>query len=799
MPGTAWIALGASVLALLAGAVAAVGPARGEHAVYSWPPAELPAAQPSRGWYAPLPLLNRVPAAIEITVPCALAPPLASGPPATVLATARHPQRASALWITLGRGALRIGVATSELATVPWPASCPLRLAVRDGALVLPTRTEKLQLSTLDAMPIVTGLFTNLDLRAGNPPAVVLETRVYATSQTGRQLVGVFLALALGSGVLLLLGLRGRHRRFRSTLGSQVRAVWAARTLADAVVVAALLVWWIVAPTFTDDGAIWVEQRAFDDLGTSFFYFNVYGLNEPLGYWLSWLQHWVTGSTNHLVFARIPSLLALLAAWPAARWCLERVVPGRVSTGIRWSLAGTFVLGATAWGMTLRPEPLLALLMLVNLAAMISFVRSPRLAPLVIALPVAALAATARPDGLLVTAPLLASLPEVTRWLRTRGWAAVVPVSAAAIAGLAVGVVAFTLDADMAGRLADARATHTGSQAVPWWREYIRYVRFDQHGGATTARRLSLALYILVVVAWATRRQARWLRSVSLPARCVVVVLVLLAFIPSKWPWHFGALLAVGAVAIAAEVARIEHERDSIGTLPHRRVATGVALAVASIWAWQARGSWGALDLQEASWHDGFNGVTLVALALVVGGVSVVTGWRRFRRRDTARGDHSHTTVGWAVSVVSFAVVGITVAVMTIDATLSPWSPARQNIEALASRESCGLAQRFSGGEDVITQLKDPGRPILVAPSLGMYFPCPRIPRIRNGLVETPSLVVLESSDWMLRDLDAPFAAFVDLYRLRAVGHGPLGVRVMSVVNSVPGFARTGMLVRIRK
>lgn len=55
-----------AVLALLASIVAAVGPARGERAEYEWPPATLPSETAQDGWYSPLPLLNRVPGAINV-------------------------------------------------------------------------------------------------------------------------------------------------------------------------------------------------------------------------------------------------------------------------------------------------------------------------------------------------------------------------------------------------------------------------------------------------------------------------------------------------------------------------------------------------------------------------------------------------------------------------------------------------------------------------------------------------------------------------------------------------------------
>ena len=412
------VAASIAAIALLAAVVAALGPAQGERSEYAWPPATLPLQPASEGWYAPLPLLNRVPSSIEVRLPCGLAPPLRKEGPATVLSTARHPQNAGALRVMLARDSLRISVGRSEIASVPWPTACPLRLEVRDGELRLPTRAVKLRTGTLEDMPVVTGLFSGLDLRAGERPEVVVRTRAYATSPTARQLVAAVLAVALVFAVLLLLGRPGRRLQPVRSLRRRIRAAWRSQNETDAVVVTVLLVWWIVGPAFPDDGWLWVEHLTFSDLGTMAFYFDNWGLNLPIGFWIEWVRHWAIGATSELVFMRVPSLLAVLAWWPLCRWCLREVVPGRAAPVVRWTLAGAFLVGATAWGMTIRLEPFMSLLTVTSLAAMISFARAPRLAPLGITVSAAALAATAHPTGIIASAPLLAGAPEVVRWLR---------------------------------------------------------------------------------------------------------------------------------------------------------------------------------------------------------------------------------------------------------------------------------------------------------------------------------------------------------------------------------------------
>src|SRR5919197_1588146 len=204
-PPSAIVASCAAATALFAAVVAAVGPAKGERSTYAWPPPELPASSPQRGWYAPLPLLNRVPASIDVRVPCDLAPALHGARSPTVIATARHPRSVGALRISRQAGALRISVGTADVATVPWPTACPLDVVVADGQVRIPNRTISLETDTLDHMPIVTGLFTDLDGRAGAPAKVVVRTRMYATSWTARQALAGLLSIALSCVVVFVL------------------------------------------------------------------------------------------------------------------------------------------------------------------------------------------------------------------------------------------------------------------------------------------------------------------------------------------------------------------------------------------------------------------------------------------------------------------------------------------------------------------------------------------------------------------------------------------------------------------
>jgi hypothetical protein len=781
-------ALGIAVLALLAAVVVAAGPAREVRSEYAWPPTELPEETPTTGWYSPLPLLNRVPFSLDLRVPCNLAPSLTSRGSATVLATARRPNDPAALRVLLARGELRIEIGQSELARLTWPSACPLAVRIEDGRLRLPDRAIRLETPALARMPIVTGLFTTLDLRSGSAPQVVVETRAYAMQQTRLQVVAAMLAVILACLALLLLA-RPNTRRTRPSLRSHLIHLRHSLDRTDATVVCVLIVWWVLAPTLFDDGWIWVENRAFADFGTASVYYDSWGESTPIGYWILWAGHSLVALSTDLVLARLPTLVFLLGAWAVCRYTATRVLDWPPCRGVQWTLAGAFLVGATAWGMTLRPEPFVGFLVLVSLAGMVSFVRAPGPAPLCVAVPAAVLAVTGHPAGIVGAAPLLAGLPAAVRWARAARLPALISVGTLLAAALAMLTIVLTLDSDLAARIEEARILREGTfHNEPFWREYVRYENFDTAGGATAVRHLSLALLVLSAVAGLTRRRASDADVSPLPARSVAIGLVLLSFVPSKWPWHFGTLAAIATVAVAAEVARLVGDRRRAGRWPIRlAVATPILVSV-FVWSWSETGEWSRLDVQHTSWDGVFGERTavLIALALIASALALlVRAGRSFAPRVALA-----RLVLWAVPILSLAVLSGTIGVLVVDTARTSWSPARQNLEALGSGSSCGLAHQLRGGGDVGALIADPETATLLEPPVALYFPCARIPRIEEGLVEIPTIAVFQSTLWPLRERDGPFAAVADLYELRRTATGPKGVRVFFVIKRVPGFSR---------
>ena len=225
-----------------------------------------------------------------------------------------------------------------------------------------------------------------------------------------------------------------------------------------------------------------------------------------------------------------------------------------------------FVVGAMAWGMTLRFEPVLALLVTGVVVCTIRFLERNEAAPLVVAAVLVALAITAHPAGILALAPLVVAAPKLIAVARSRPISmTVIGTSAAALL-----IALVFVGSDLEHRRADALAFKEANTTVASWREeIIRYDLFSPRraselaGYSTPLRRVSVALIALAILGLVTRRRRVVLGAYDyFPAATLCVALVLLVATPSKWPWHFGAIAGVVALAVTIELRRFRHEQN---------------------------------------------------------------------------------------------------------------------------------------------------------------------------------------------------------------------------------------------
>lgn len=683
--------LGLAVAALVLAVIAAIGPAKDTQTRWRWPARALPAGQPQKLWYTPLLLTRQEPQSLTATVPCKPARALpGAARPTLVFATGRDAARRLTAYEKGGR--LVVGVGDTTLASVPLldkaRPGCAYRLDVhRLGWSLTGGAPGVVRNGSLEQMPVVTGLFSALDLRASARPAVEVTSVVHDVRPRLHQ--GILWALSLvaaAASLALVAGWsRWRPRSARPLLGPV--------GLADAAVVGLLLVWWIVGPAFYDDGWVAARQRNYGAAGGFSAYYTSFGVNLPLDYWVEWLEHWLAGATNALLLLRLPALLCLLATWALCRWTAARFLPAAGSKAVGWAFACAFAVGALAWGMTFRPEPVVALLVSGVVACTVAFVERESAGTLAGAATLAVLALTAHPAGIVALAPLLAAAPAIARWVRGHVGAAMTVLTCS----IATLVVFASLGSDLQQRRTDAASLRAfGDETAGWRDELSRYTLLAQAPFGTPLRRASAALILLAVAAYLFRRRDREHVLLGLPARALGFALLLFFLTPTKWPWHFGALIGLAALALAAETARLREDAAAARGWSVRPLLVVGAAVAAAAWSWNPRNAWGDLDLRTLHWTLGFESrltlsklfgalpvvvlavLALVALATVGPGRLRAVPWR---------------AALWTVPVVAVPLIAFTLAVLVADAKkTSSWTLARQNVDTLRGDIDCGLA-----------------------------------------------------------------------------------------------------------
>ena len=702
-----------AVVALVAALLAALGPAADERSRYVWPPADLEGETPARAWAAPLPLVQREAERLTVRLPCSLVPPLRAEGAAgstTVLATARDPVAAGGLALTATPRALLVAVGADAVARIPWPppagagAACEGVLAIGESAWSF-RREDGAVLAggELPRAPVVTGLFSEADLRRFGL-AVEVTTRVSGTSPSLRQQVSAALAAACALAALALVLPSAGRRRPGAVRALLRRALLALRPV-DGVVAAVLGAWWIVGPAFYDDGWVRARQLNYAVSGTFSNYYDTWGVTLPLGYWLEWLQHWLMLGSSAVPVLRLPALALGAAAWVVCRRCLARVarpvVHGRAAS--QWGLAAAFLVGFVSWGMTLRPEPAVSFLAVLSLAAMLRFLQAPSLGPLALAGVVGALALSAHPAGLVALAPVLASSGQIVAWARGRKAALWTGIGTVGLAGVSLFVVLLFLDSDLGQLRANSSLVRT-AHPTGFGEELTRYTALSGEEWGTAARRVSVVLLLVAVLGYLTRRALRSSAALDLPARTLAFALALLVFTPSKWPWHFGALTALGAVALAAEVAHLtdgglrDRARWSL-----RPLAAVLVVLAATKWAWGLRTQWVTLDLRTLHWPADAGDVlgvarpfslvslpqALVVAAAFLAAVAAVELWRGGRARLPRA---PWVVAAWIVPLVALPLLVVTVGTFARDGLASDvWTLSGQSGDSLRGRGTCGL------------------------------------------------------------------------------------------------------------
>ena len=352
----------------------------------------------------------------------------------------------------------------------------------------------------------------------------------------------------------------------------------------------------------------------------------------------------------------------------------------------------SFVLVADGVGdVTLRQETAVGLLLAGVIVCTVRFIERRSPAPLAVVAALVPLSITVHPAGIVAIAPLFVVTPSLYRWVRASPAAAVALFTGAGALTLTLAFVG----SDVEQRALDANASRAGfsTGAVGWRNELIRYSvvalpKVDDIAGYGTPLRRGSVGWILLAVASVLvlhRRRSNPLDAIAMYT--LPISLALLVVTPSKWPWHFGALLAPTALAaavVAAALRRDERSSDSWSAHPLSAIAV---LMVVIGWSWSPRTRLDPLDLRTLDWTPAFEAtvVSITALAVVAPLALLVVTWARARASDAAAFGAPWRVLAWSAPLLALPLIAFTGAVFVTDAARTVgWTHSRANFTSVA-------------------------------------------------------------------------------------------------------------------
>ncbi|OBF88480.1 arabinosyltransferase [Mycobacterium sp. 852002-51163_SCH5372311] len=513
--------------------------------------------------------------------------------------------------------------------------------------------------------PQVGGIFTEMKVAAqpGLSARIDVDTR-FITAPTALKTVLMILGALSVLAAIIAMGALDRHSRGDDTLRDWRSPIaWLSRYrprehrpswwrvglttwIADAAVIATLLLWHVIGATSSDDGYNLTIARVAPHAGYVANYYRYFGTTEaPFDWYHSVLAQLASVSTAG-VWMRLPATLAGIACWLLISRCvLRRLGPGK--GGMASNRAAVYTAGAVfvaAWlpfNNGLRPEPLIALGVLVTWMLVERSIAARRLVPAAVAIIVAMLTATLAPQGLIALAALLTGARAIAATIRRRqatdGLVAPLAVLAASLSLITVVVFRAQTLATVAE---SARIKYKVGPTIAWYQDWLRYyfLTVESNPDGSMARRFAVLVLLLCLfgMLFVLLRRGRVPGLASGPAWRLIgttaVGLLLLTFTPTKWAIQFGAFAglagALGAVT-AFTVARI-------GLHSRRNLALYVtALLFVLAWATSGVNGWFYVGNYGVPWYDiqpvvASHPVTSMFLTL-----SIITGllaaWYHFR------------------------------------------------------------------------------------------------------------------------------------------------------------------------
>lgn len=567
--------------------------------------------------------------------------------------------------------------------------------------------------------PQVGGIFTDLKVPAqpGLSAKVDVDTRFILRPTALKTLAMVLGTLAVLGAVAALAALdrlsrghtlrswRPRMPKFRAGL-----ATW----LADVAVIGTLLLWHMIGATSSDDGYNLTIARVAPKAGYTVDYYRYFGTTDaPFDWYFSVLSRMAAISSAG-VWMRLPATLAAIACWLLiSHFVLRRLGPAVGGLGANrvavWTAGAVFVAAWIPFNNGLRPEPLIALGVILTWILVERSIALGRLAPAAVAIIVAMLTVTLAPQGLIAVAPLLTGARAIAQTIRRRrdtdGRLAPLITLAASLS--LITVVVFH-GQTLATAAESARIKYTVGPTIAWYQDFLRYyfLTVESNADGSMARRFAVLVLLLCMfgMLFVLLRRGRVAGLASGPAWRLIgttaIGLLLLTFTPTKWAIQFGAFAGLaGALGglTAFTVARV-------GLHSRRNLALYVtALLFVLAWATSGINGWFYVGNYGVPWYDiqpvvASHPVTSMFLTL-----SILTGllaaWYHFRmdyagHTEVKNNRRNRVLASTPLLVVAVIMVAGEVGSLAKGAVFRYplYTTAKANLAAITSPTSCAMA-----------------------------------------------------------------------------------------------------------
>ncbi|MDP9166730.1 MAG: arabinosyltransferase domain-containing protein, partial [Actinomycetota bacterium] len=405
-----------------------------------------------------------------------------------------------------------------------------------------------------DPVPEVFAFHTDLDpAQAAGMTVQARAASPFATSPTGLKAVlnaAQVLAVSVAVGLLVLAGRRTRAPPPATEVKEQLSRPgrrWPAIGV-DAAVIAVLGGWAVIGPLAVDDGWAATIARNVAATGSAGNYYRWWNAAEtPFALEQQLLAPFTEVSLAPL-WLRVPSTLLAIAVWfVLTRGVLAAALPAIAATTRIRLLAAVCLLAAwLPFNLGARPESYVAL-GVTSVLALLWRARGP--AALGWAALVTGLTLAISPTAVVLAAPILIFAPRIVAILRAtaRGRAELLGLVLLLGCVGSVGLSVIFTDQTWDG-LITATDWHTVfGPTLPWYREAQRYQYLlggDQQGSVAKRVPVLLTIAMLPIVAVTVARRPErddGERGAARLAAMVILALLLMALVPSKWSFHLGA------------------------------------------------------------------------------------------------------------------------------------------------------------------------------------------------------------------------------------------------------------------